>query len=185
MKKLNHNIDWEYEIVKKAFWDSDLLLDYSDRYQFRNGAVIELPYKASLSTIFKVNQEFTYNIFPDEMWPVSYVVYPQYGNWVIQTIHGHRMPNEWARSARPAGLISLYLDNESKYKNLDRAIFSNREDCNKALNELLCNIFWDHGEYYGCRREGKKFLYTYDRDPMGFFPWESLGKEEYKNKRAK
>lgn len=179
--------NFEKELVKAAFLKA-ALFDYN---WTNNGPVVELPCEVALSTIFDINREFTYDLYRDEMQPVSYVIYPLSNQWVIQTIHGFGMPNEWAKEARPRGLVNLYLDYKSKYKLLDKAIFSNREDCLEALDELLNKIYWDHNSksntvFTTLRCENgnyHRYYYTYDRDPYGFFNWDSFGKKEYEDSR--
>ena len=181
MKTLNHNIDWETEIIRKSVWG--IAPEGWCGYCWQ--PVVELPCEVTLSKVYEVNREFTNEIFENKNMPaIGYVKYPlPDGTWVLQRIHGLPFPNEWRKEARPTGLVSLYLEANSKLKH-DKAVFLTEDDLEEALKEVE-NPNWDSQDRCYKSRFKRNVKLSYERDPYMDLSWESLGKEEFKNKRAK
>ena len=179
MKKLNHNIDWELEVIRQAFW----AINPQGWCGYCRQPLVELPCEVSLEKIYRVNREFTRELFKD-MPACGYVKYqlPE-GTWALQRVHGRPFPNEWRKEARPDGLVSLYLEANPKLKH-DRAVFLTEDDLEEALKEAV-NPNWDSVDHCYKSRFNKSEKLSYERDPYMDLSWDSLGKEEYKNKRAK
>ena len=179
MKTQNFNIDWETEIIRESFW----AIDPAGWCGYCWLPVVELPCEVSLEKIYQVNREFTWDLFED-MPACGYVKYPlPDGTWVLQRIHGLPFPNEWRKEARPTGLVSLYLEVNPKLKH-DKAIFLTEDDLKEALKEAE-NPNWDSQDRCYKSRFNRNVKLSYERDPFMDLSWDSLGKEEFKNKRAK